>query len=169
VESWFYALTYALAAYGLFQAVLGLLARACRHYGPPSQRPKLSIVVVMRDKEQVIEGFIRSLLNFRSFSSRADYDVVVVDDGSSDASAKIIERLSRRYANLRIAKMHDTRVIGVSSALEAGVFLARSTVVIVCDARAQFDPKHTLGKLLCLLDGSRHVKPTQNVTNINAN
>lgn len=154
VEPYFLAVVYLMAAYGFFQMVMCFLGRFCRQADRGTSKPFLSIVVALRNKESMVEGFLRCLLNFRAFASRVDYEVVAVDDESSDGTPDIIERLARRFQSLRPVRMSEARAAGASSALEVGSFVSRGPVIIVCDARGQFDLRRVLAVLLCLLDGA---------------
>lgn len=58
--------------------------------------PAISLLVLVRNQETVIEGFIRELLRLVASSRCLAVDVTVVDSGSSDATPQILERMGRR-------------------------------------------------------------------------
>lgn len=60
--------------------------------------PSLSIVVPARDEERNIEDCVRSLLA----QEGVDAEVIVVDDGSTDATGVILARLQREFPALRV-------------------------------------------------------------------
>jgi chlorobactene glucosyltransferase len=60
--------------------------------------PSLSIVVPARDEERSIEQCVRSLLA----QAGVDADVIVVDDGSTDATASILARLAAEFPALHV-------------------------------------------------------------------
>ncbi len=74
-----------------------LLYRA-GHHPPPHSFPKVSILVPARDEERNIEGCIRSLLS----QDYPDFDVLVLDDGSSDQTGNILARMARSETRLKV-------------------------------------------------------------------
>jgi chlorobactene glucosyltransferase len=60
--------------------------------------PLLSIVVPARNEERNIDGCVRSLLG----QTGIDVEVIVVDDGSTDATREILARLAAEFARLRV-------------------------------------------------------------------
>lgn len=81
----------------LIPLVLGLGAAAAlwlvrlRRQGRNGAR--LRFLVLVKDREAVVEGFIREL--FRLLATNPRVEVAVVDRGSSDATPAILERLAR--------------------------------------------------------------------------
>jgi glycosyltransferase involved in cell wall biosynthesis len=67
------------------------------------------------------------------------YEVVVVDDGSVDDTRAVLERLTQRYAFLRVAR-HRTRR-GIADALRTGYQHARGDVLVFYPADLQFKPE----------------------------
>ena len=59
---------------------------------------RISIVVPVYNTEQFLERCIDSIL-IQDFS---DYEVVIVDDGSTDRSAAICDGYASRYQNVRV-------------------------------------------------------------------
>jgi glycosyltransferase involved in cell wall biosynthesis len=77
----------------------------------------------------------------------ADYEVIVVDDGSRDDTAQVLESLSRRYAPyLRIVTHATNR--GYGAALRSGFAAACKEIVFYTDGDGQYDP----GELPSLLE-----------------
>ena len=70
----------------------------------------------------------------------ADYEVFVVNDGSRDETAAVLESLERRYApNLRVITHAVNR--GYGGALRSGFAAARKDFVFYTDGDAQYDPR----------------------------
>jgi len=67
------------------------------------------------------------------------YEVVLVDDGSSDDSWKIITELSDKYTNLRAIRFR--RNYGKAAALQSGFETASGDVVVTLDADLQDNPE----------------------------
>ncbi|MBI1786034.1 MAG: glycosyltransferase [Acidobacteria bacterium] len=76
----------------------------------------------------------------------ADYEVIVVNDGSVDDTAQVLEQLRRQYEpHLRVVTHADNR--GYGAALRSGFTHARKEFVFYTDGDGQYDP----AELLCLL------------------
>ena len=78
------------------------------------------------------------------------YEVIFVDDGSSDASLDVLCRLASERPHFRVLRMR--RNSGQSAALAAGFHAVRAPVVVTLDADLQNDPAD-IPLLLSKLDG----------------
>ena len=67
-----------------------------------------------------------------------DYEVIVVNDGSSDATADIAEELTRTYPRVRV--IHHSQNRGYGGALRSGFSAATKELVAYTDGDAQYDP-----------------------------
>jgi glycosyltransferase involved in cell wall biosynthesis len=67
------------------------------------------------------------------------YEVIVVDDGSTDATWSVLERLKTQYSFLRTARHRARR--GIADALRTGYLNARSDVLVFYPADMQFKPE----------------------------
>src|SRR3990172_4914217 len=67
-----------------------------------------------------------------------DYEVIVVNDGSTDATAQIADELARTYPNVRV--VHHPRHRGYRGALQAGFRSATKDLIFYTDGDAQYDP-----------------------------
>ena len=61
----------------------------------------VSLLIFVRDQEQLIEGFLRTIAGQ---TRGACEEVVVVDTGSSDDTPAIVERLGRRLGGIRLVR-----------------------------------------------------------------
>lgn len=77
-----------------------------------------------------------------------DLEIVVVNDGSEDATAEILEELSGLVPELRV--LHHPENRGYGAALATGFRAARKDLVFYTDGDAQFDPRE-LDALLAAL------------------
>src|SRR5580693_2876719 len=67
-----------------------------------------------------------------------DYEIIVVDDGSVDATAEIADELARTYPHVRVVRHQRNR--GYGGALQTGFRSATKELVFYTDGDAQYDP-----------------------------
>lgn len=97
----------------------------------------ISVVVPLYNEEESLPeltDWIRRVMDQNQFS----YEILLVDDGSSDASWAVIERLKQENAHIRGIKFR--RNYGKSAALNVGFDAAQGEVVITMDADLQDSP-----------------------------
>lgn len=68
-----------------------------------------------------------------------DYEVVVINDGSSDDSGRILDEVARHYPHVRV--MHRAAPSGYGGVLRAGFAEARKDWVFYTDGDAQYDAR----------------------------
>jgi glycosyltransferase involved in cell wall biosynthesis len=68
----------------------------------------------------------------------SDFEVLIVNDGSADATADIADELARTYPEIRV--IHHERNRGYGGALRSGFREARKELVFYTDGDAQYDP-----------------------------
>src|SRR5437762_14310905 len=67
-----------------------------------------------------------------------DYEVIVVNDGSADATAEIADELARTYPRVRV--IHHPTNRGYGGALQTGFRAAAKEFIFYTDGDAQYDP-----------------------------
>jgi glycosyltransferase involved in cell wall biosynthesis len=67
-----------------------------------------------------------------------DYEVIVVNDGSRDATPDIIDELARTYPRVRV--IHHPKNRGYGGALQTGFRSATKELIFYTDGDAQYDP-----------------------------
>lgn len=121
-----------------------LLVAFARHHvrslrpGDDAFAPPVSIVVPAYNEEVGIEKAVRSL----AASDYPDFEVVVVDDGSSDDTSAIVERLGLD----RVTLLRQENA-GKPVALNHGVAVSRHDLIVMVDADTVFEPD-TLTRLV---------------------
>jgi dolichol-phosphate mannosyltransferase len=103
----------------------------------------LSIIIPAYNEESVIEAHINEVAEYlyRLFPDRGkEFEVIVVDDGSSDNTAQIIDRLAEER-NYLIA-LHHRRNRGRGKALRTGFQEARGQFLLTLDADLSYSPDH---------------------------
>lgn len=71
-------------------------------------------------------------------------EIVLVNDGSSDGSAPVIQAMSSRYKN--VIGIHHHHNLGITEAWNSGIMRANGRYVVTIDADMQYDPGD-IGKL----------------------
>ena len=114
-------------------------------------KPDVSLVIpVYRDERTVADVVTRALSLLDEVAER--YEVIVVDDGSPDASGRIADELARTHAAVRVA--HHPRNIGYGAAFKTGVAMSRHEWVCMVDGDTEYDV-YDLKRMLML----RHYYP----------
>src|SRR3982750_4960405 len=67
-----------------------------------------------------------------------DYEIIVVNDGSADATPQIVDELARTYPHVRA--VHHPRNRGYGGALQTGFRSATKELIFYTDGDAQHDP-----------------------------
>ncbi|MFH0936529.1 MAG: glycosyltransferase family 2 protein [Candidatus Woesearchaeota archaeon] len=99
---------------------------------------KLSIVLPIYNEELNIKPLYNSLKSVLN-SMKCKYEIIYVDDGSTDNSLKNIKELRRKDKNVKIIKFR--RNFGQATALNVGLKHAIGDYMIILDADLQNDPK----------------------------
>lgn len=98
----------------------------------------LSIVIPLLNEEeslQELHDWIVSVMEANNFS----YEVIFIDDGSTDKSWNIIQDLSAKNTNIK--GIHFLKNYGKSQALHSGFAKAKGDVVVTMDADLQDNPE----------------------------
>lgn len=105
----------------------------------------LSVVAPAYNEVESIEPFVVSLLGVMD-SLPYDYTVLLVDDGATDGTGEVLDRLQAAH-NDRITVLHLSRNFGHQAALTAGMDYADGDAVICMDADLQH-PTSLIPKLV---------------------
>jgi glycosyltransferase involved in cell wall biosynthesis len=104
----------------------------------------LSVVVPLRNEEAVLASLHRRLLAAIE-GTVGGYEIIYVDDGSTDDTAAILARL--RILNQRIGVIRLSRNFGKEQAMSAGLQHARGAAIVIIDADLQ-DPPELIPSML---------------------
>lgn len=100
-------------------------------------RPKLSVIVPMYNEQESVALLHRSIVDALTPLEHS-FEMVFVDDGSSDRTVAIATAIARGDARLRIVKFR--RNYGQTAAMAAGIEYARGDILITMDGDLQNDP-----------------------------
>lgn len=91
------------------------------------QTPKVSIIVPVYNVERYLRQCLDSLVN----QSYRNIEIICVDDGSTDASSKILEEYASTSSKVRVVRQENS---GVSAARNAGFLFATGKYVMYVDS-----------------------------------
>ncbi|RFC74018.1 glycosyltransferase [Streptomyces sp. AcE210] len=119
--------------FGLMLLLSGAHARRVRRrgfsWGPPVTEA-VSVLVPAFNEAKCIENTVRSLM-----SSEHPIEIIVIDDGSTDGTARIVENL--RLPGVRVVRQHNA---GKPAALNRGLANARCDLIVMMDGDTVFEP-----------------------------
>lgn len=106
---------------------------------PPelAEYPPVSILLPCHNEADQLE----ETMNVLAAIDYPDFEIVAINDGSTDRTAEILDRLATRIPNLRVVHLAQNQ--GKSTALNIGALLARHEILVGTDGDALLDP-HSL-------------------------
>lgn len=104
---------------------------------------KLSVVLPVYNEEENLKRLESELFSvvksLRENNLIGEYEVVLVDDGSTDSSGQIIDSLSKKYS-FCIAEHHQKN-LGLGRAIFTGIRKATGDLIVTLDADFSFHPQ----------------------------
>jgi len=110
---------------------------------------RVDLVLPAHNEEHSIEGVIRDFYEICATKGGLDLHFIISEDGSSDATAAVIEALA---AELPITLIHTDYRKGYSRAVIDGMLASTAPLVATCDSDGQYDPAGLLD-LVAAVDG----------------
>ena len=98
----------------------------------------LSIVVPLLNEEENIEKLVLEIVE-AGRKSDFDFEIILVDDGSTDKTWQKIEQLKREIPNLKAIKFRRNH--GQTPAMVAGIDYSRGDIVVTMDGDLQNNPR----------------------------
>ena len=125
---------------------------SCRHFigMPPApsifaNRPLISVVIPMFNEEESLPLLFSRLQHEFSVLEQIDFELVLVNDGSSDDTERVATDLVKNFPRWTLLSL--SRNFGQQSAYRAGLEAARGDALIFLDCDLQ-DPPSLIGELL---------------------
>jgi chlorobactene glucosyltransferase len=117
---------------------------------PKSDLPSLSIIVPARNEEQNIARCVNSLLSTRY----PDFEVIVIDDRSTDATLRIVDAIAEGDPRLKVVagEQLPDGWVGKPWALAQGARVARGAWLLFTDADTEHEPLAATSALQCALE-----------------
>lgn len=100
----------------------------------PQKKTSCTILITVYNEEKNIEACIR-----RIPALNREYEILVVNDGSTDATASIVDKLQREFKDLRMISFEQNK--GKAIAVEKGIEEARKDAVVILDADMAVAPE----------------------------
>lgn len=114
---------------------------------------EISITIPAYNEESRLPKYLDSILEYFS-PLKVTYEVLVVDDGSTDSTATIVERYTKQNPNVRLIKLSQNH--GKGYAVKMGMLLAKGKLRLFADADGA-TPITELGRLKRYIDGGAAV------------
>ncbi|MEO1772009.1 glycosyltransferase family 2 protein [Candidatus Enterococcus ferrettii] len=102
---------------------------------PTEIEPFVTIMVPAHNEEIVIEKTIHYLMTNLNYQN---YEVLVTDDGSTDQTPEILEKLQKKYPTLRVIRIEKNR--GKAHAFNIGLGFAKGKLILSNDADTVPEP-----------------------------
>ncbi len=117
---------------------------------PATARPLLSVLVPAYNEKETIEQILD-----RVRAVPIDKEIVVVDDGSTDGTRDILQRLAAADPKLRVVMQPKNR--GKGAAIRTAIEHARGRICIVQDADLEYDPNDYPALVAPIVEGRAKV------------
>ena len=104
---------------------------------------KISLVIPVHNEEKnipIIYKEIKTVLEELSQDKNYTYEIIFVNDGSSDNTLEVLKNFKKSDSFLRILNMDKNR--GQSAGLTAGFYYAKGDIIVTMDGDGQNDPRY---------------------------
>jgi cellulose synthase/poly-beta-1,6-N-acetylglucosamine synthase-like glycosyltransferase len=93
----------------------------------------VSVIIAARNEETNLSNCLESAINQTYPTSQ--FEIIVVNDGSTDKTESICQSFIERYPNIRLVQVNeDEKVRGKANALAQGIDAAKGEVILITDA-----------------------------------
>jgi dolichol-phosphate mannosyltransferase len=106
-------------------------------------QPWISVVVPIKDERDNLLALTDQLLKVlqgRDESRTSSFEIIYIDDGSTDGSSQILDRLAAEHPAVTV--LHFDRNYGQSAGFDAGFKQSTGALVVTMDGDLQNDPQH---------------------------
>lgn len=115
---------------------------------------KISVIIPMYNEQEVIKECYKRLINILNANEKYCYEIICVNDGSTDDTGKILEEISKSDRNFKILSF--SRNFGHQAAVTAGLKHSSGDAVVIIDADLQ-DPPELIPDMLELWESGYEV------------
>ena len=125
-------------------AIIWLAKRQKQNTPPDAFSPPVSVLLPAYNEGKVIAKTLESILCSEHTGAM---EILVIDDGSTDQTASVVQEIAQRDARVRLLSQANQ---GKAVALRTGLAAAHHEVVVMLDADTQFQPD-TISQLVAAL------------------
>lgn len=100
--------------------------------------PAVSVVLPIYNEQACVAGVIDELVRSLDAGLGRTFEIIAVDDGSTDGTPAVLRQAATRHHSLRVLRLEPNR--GQSVAFCAGFRVARGAAIVTLDADGQNDP-----------------------------
>ncbi len=101
--------------------------------------PTISVIVPCYNEEEVLLHFHSRLMQVFESTPEEEYELIYVNDGSSDGTEEILRSVHRNFPSIRVVML--SRNFGHQAAVTAGLSAANGECVVIIDADLQDPPE----------------------------
>ncbi len=115
--------------------------------------PRISFIVPCYNEERLIEHVLRQLIRVASDNYQS-YEIIVVNDGSSDKTADVLTN----FENVQEVVIIDHKEnLGKGAAINSALRVHTGTIVAIQDADNEYDPRDLIGLISPILENNADV------------
>jgi cellulose synthase/poly-beta-1,6-N-acetylglucosamine synthase-like glycosyltransferase len=111
-----------------------------RVVSPPARKDifvqrSLSVLLPVKDAQSTLNASVHDILDVMSDTIER-FEVLIIDDGSIDATSEVAQELTRHYPQVRV--VHHGTSLGHEAALRTGIKRSQGEVVVIQDGEKGF-------------------------------
>lgn len=126
--------------------ILREIASEERRPASADARPLVTILLPAYNEAAILEANLAVVQDYlRTLEASYRFEVLIVNDGSRDATGQIAEEQARRYGNVRV--IHHPVNLGLGNGFKTGFAHSRGDYVVILDIDLSYSPEH-IGDLL---------------------
>lgn len=100
----------------------------------------LSIILPCYNEEAILATNVESIIKYLSNTSKYQYEIIIVNDGSKDNTGKIANDLEKKHAQIRV--IHHPTNLNLGRALQTGFQNSRNDILVVLDIDLSYSVDH---------------------------
>jgi hyaluronan synthase len=114
--------------------------------------PLVSIILPVKNEEGHIADCVKSCMD----STYPNKEIIIVNDGSTDGTAKVLDEIHKANANPFLHIMHLSKNVGKKQAIEAGASIAKGEIYVFIDSDCEMVPD-AVEKFVTIFNADRTV------------
>jgi dolichol-phosphate mannosyltransferase len=95
----------------------------------------LSVLLPVKDAQATLTSTVHEVLDLAT-DSGSQFELLIIDDGSTDATSEVAHELTRDYPQIRV--FHHKESLGHEAAVSTGLRWSRGEMVVVRDESGRF-------------------------------